>query len=201
MTEAVLDASKASKAEYDRAYRARNKEKIRAAKKLWGQSAVKKAYDKEWAENNRERSNEIKRRWKERNPDADHEYYLRNAETIKLREKLRYASNPETMKLRSKMWYHANRERACEEKNRYYIERRHEFIARARARKTQLQSATPAWAKHDIIREIYREAGELSLHVDHVIPLQGKNVCGLHVETNMQLLTPKDNLSKGNKYE
>jgi L-lactate utilization protein LutB len=66
---------------------------------------------------------------------------------------------------------------------------------------------TPAWANLDAIRQIYQEAGELnkvhgpnSYHVDHIIPLQGKTVSGLHVEDNLQILKASDNLAKSNKY-
>ena len=72
------------------------------------------------------------------------------------------------------------------------------------ARKKQ---RTPKWADLDAIRLIYEECAALiaehgprSYHVDHIIPLQGKTVSGLHVENNLQILKSSDNLTKSNKY-
>lgn len=59
---------------------------------------------------------------------------------------------------------------------------------------------TPSWANHDIIALYYIYAEALGLVVDHVVPLQGALVSGLHVENNLQLLTFSENSSKGSRF-
>lgn len=62
--------------------------------------------------------------------------------------------------------------------------------------------ATPKWlSDKDIasINEIYKNC-PVGYEVDHIIPLQGNGVVGLHVPWNLQYLTKADNIKKGNKY-
>ena len=58
----------------------------------------------------------------------------------------------------------------------------------------------PAWANKERIAEIYKEAREKGLTVDHIVPLNNKLVCGLHCEDNMQLLTLEENVKKNNSF-
>lgn len=195
-----LAAKRAAKAEYDREYRAKNAEKIRAEKAAWGKSEVKKAYDKRWAEENREKSREIKRAWKQRNPTADNDYRAANLDAFRAYRSAYYVANNERLRAKSAEWLARNPERAKATQRAHYAENRHVYIARARSRRTHLEQATPAWIDMSAVAKIYKQAAEQGMHVDHIIPLKGKTVCGLHVETNLQLLTPKENLSKGNRY-
>lgn len=58
----------------------------------------------------------------------------------------------------------------------------------------------PKWSESKAIREVYRMCPE-GYHVDHVIPLQGKLVSGLHVLANLQYLEASDNIKKSNKFD
>lgn len=75
-------------------------------------------------------------------------------------------------------------------------------------RRRRFRDATPKWLSAEQKMEIrlkYRLAIEMSRTtgvrhaVDHVIPLQGEEVCGLHVPWNMEVITQDDNLKKSNK--
>jgi hypothetical protein len=68
----------------------------------------------------------------------------------------------------------------------------------AKRRAAQLQR-TPKWANLLNIEIFYNKCPE-GYHVDHIVPLQGDTVSGLHVENNLQYLLAKDNLSKSNKF-
>ena len=77
------------------------------------------------------------------------------------------------------------------------------------ARRRRYREATPAWLSAEQKLEIrfhYRMAIALSRAtgiphaVDHIVPIQGEDVCGMHVPWNMQVITQDENLKKSNKF-
>jgi hypothetical protein len=84
----------------------------------------------------------------------------------------------------------------------------HKNTAKVSLRRARKIQATPNWlSKEDLqlINDIYKKARELTemtgeLHVvDHIVPLKGRDVCGLHVPWNLQVLPARVNLKKGNR--
>jgi hypothetical protein len=105
-----------------------------------------------------------------------------------------YAENPEKYKAQVKAWKDRNPKAFAELK------------AKRRAEEMQ---RVPKWLTREdkkIISFIYEMAKMLTdttgedYQVDHIIPLRGKLVCGLHVPGNLQILTRLENIRKGNKW-
>lgn len=63
-----------------------------------------------------------------------------------------------------------------------------------------ISERTPQWADRDKLAAFYRACPN-GFHVDHIIPLRGKAVCGLHVQDNLQYLPAQENMRKNNRWE
>lgn len=74
------------------------------------------------------------------------------------------------------------------------------------ARRAGLSKATPVWADRALIRDVYRRCVDISIEtgvaheVDHVVPLRGRTVSGLHVHWNLRVITAAANRSKSNRH-
>ena len=102
--------------------------------------------------------------------------------------------NKNKIRKKNQKYYLRNKERI----KKYVLNNRYLKRASEAKRRAVKLKATPKFANLNKIKEIYKNCPK-GYHVDHIIPLQGKTVCGLHVEWNLQYLTPSANISKYNK--
>lgn len=136
---------------------------------------------------------------------------------MKIRSQQRYIEKADHIKEVNKQWRDQNKDyyhkRFQQNKDLYLswlrawaIENPGKMKAKDRRRKVRNKLAFVPWADLDKINIIYKVAKELTEqtgiphHVDHIIPLQGKLVSGLHVDYNLAVIPAKENLIKGNKY-
>lgn len=132
-----------------------------------------RACTKRWQSKNRDASSENTRIWRLENAEKDKEY-----------KKKYNKENSAAILLKNKAWREKNPDKW----------RKSQRIAMAKRR-----SHKPKWVDNKELREIYNNCPE-GYQVDHIIPVNGKNVCGLHVPSNLQYLTEKENRLKSNSF-
>jgi hypothetical protein len=108
---------------------------------------------------------------------------------------------------RMRLYHLNNNSRVLERQRQYYKDNVTYMRSRAAKRRALQIKRTPAWASWHAINAIYEERDYIQqkfgtmLEVDHIIPLQGELVSGLHVETNLQLIDPTENKKKSNNFD
>lgn len=163
-----------------------NKENKKKSKKEWYDNNKPHVleYARVYAKNNKERCAEAKKNW-----------YIRNSVQLKQKAKQYHIDNVEHKREKAKEWKLLNRHRAT---------------AAQRKRELAKTKATPSWLTdvdkmeienfYWLAKDLERVSGQ-KYHVDHIIPLKGKDVCGLHVPWNLQILPADINIEKSNNYK
>ncbi len=154
---------------------------------------------RQWKRDNHEMVVAQKAAWDAANPEKVSAYSRRasakfraaNPELAKARVLASVAKNPDYYREAAAQWQRDNPEK-CRAKYKQYM--------------TAKMNAYPAWADYDKILEFYAEAQRMQREtliehaVDHIVPLQGETVCGLHCQDNLQVITGSENSKKGNRF-
>lgn len=123
-------------------------------------------------------------------------------------QKPRVDANKEAFRKKQAEWVEKNRDKVRAQKNRWKEANLDKYRATRAAGKKHIKQATPKWLtdlqkeaiahKYEMARLRTIAHGEQYV-VDHIIPLRGKNVCGLHVPNNLEVVKASYNLKKSNK--
>lgn len=140
---------------------------------------------------------------------SDREYVVRNKDKIALQRRDRYLKRYDIERAQQAEYARNNRELLNKHSRNYKKNNKGKINAATRKRQAAKLKAIPSWLtdKHlDDITMIYKACAKITErtgkahHVDHIIPLQGVDVCGLHVPWNLAILPASMNLAKHNKH-
>jgi hypothetical protein len=152
--------------------KAREKGRLKAQRRREADPERDRLRNRSWSQANREKLRMKRRAWVRANPEKERESARKHRE-----------ANLEKRRAAVRAAYRANPKL---------------WRAHAARRKALKRQRMPIWADQEKIRRIYENcpAGH---HVDHIYPLRGKIVSGLHVEWNLQYLPAVENLRKRNR--
>lgn len=121
------------------------------------------------------------------------------------RKRKDYEKNKEKRRATIKAYAIKNRDSVLAKKREYQKNNPHVYRATGSFRRARLRNATPPWITQQMreeIKDFHAEAERreqetgIQFDVDHIVPLDGKIICGLHVPWNLRVITHSDNISR-----
>ena len=123
----------------------------------------------------------------------------------KISDEIKSKRNASTRK-----WKQENKDFVYEYNKKYKSDHSNLMSQLEKKRQIRLKNATPSWlTEFDLLKmkcyyqvaSMYSRESSQKWSVDHIIPLQGKNVCGLHVPSNLRIIPTSENTKKSNLYK
>ena len=133
-----------------------------------------------------------------------------NKDKLKLLWKKSYAENAEERRLKAAAYRDKNPEKIKEANRRSRSKNRAYYTYLQSQRNKRIKQATPPWVSAEQkqwIVDIYKTSRKIKEYygaftaVDHIIPINGKGVCGLNVPWNMRVVSREYNSHKSNNLE
>lgn len=148
--------------------------------------------------------------WNAEHPEkvkvANAKWARTNATKIEAQQQRYRETHREVAAARTSRWRDTHPGKNASTVRQWQIKNSDKVNASAVRRKAIKLQATPGWTNHVAIGAFYAFAAIQSkmvgkpYHVDHIVPLKSKLVCGLHTHYNLQVLPGKENMSKGNRH-
>ena len=146
--------------------------------------------------------------WQKDNPEKvkakGRAYREANREIVNAKHRAWRKANPEKSYALTADWRARNATKVKATKSQWRKRQVAEVNEAQMRRYAAKRQRTPKWADREKILDVYRLCARFrklgcDFEVDHVIPLQGKNVCGLHVHNNLEIIEARTNRSKSNQ--
>jgi len=138
--------------------------------------------------------------------EKSHEQFSKHREKRIAKQKEWYKNNKSSRAISQARWGRLNKRKILDAGARYAKRHPDKVLAKVIKREAKKLRAIPKWANGFFVDEIYNLASlrtkstGIKWHVDHVVPLQNDLVCGLHCESNLQVIPAHENHVKSNVY-
>jgi hypothetical protein len=134
--------------------------------------------------------------------------YEQKKDLLKEQQRIYVSQNKQKILSKNYEWKYRNLDAARNATKNWKKKNAAKVNAQCKERRLRVKNSIPCWVEEEelwMIEQAYDLAQIRSLlfgikfHVDHIIPIKGKNVCGLHAPNNLQVIPAIENYRKGNR--